>query len=131
MSLLIGKHIVSTLSTPAIKALIGDRVYPLVIPDGTPRYPFIVYKRLGISPDYTKDGRGEDNCNVQISIISKIYEDAINIANVVRYKLESVTADYPAFAINSAKLAGADEEYIDGVDAYCEILIFDFKTNDK
>ena len=48
MSLLVGFHIKSALlKDEALVKEVGSRIYPLVIPEGAPEYPFIVYGSAG------------------------------------------------------------------------------------
>ena len=56
MSILISKHIVKQLSAdPEIVKSVGDRIYPIVIPEGS-NYPFIMFEDYGSGPETTKDG---------------------------------------------------------------------------
>nr|DAJ47722.1 MAG TPA: tail component [Caudoviricetes sp.] len=131
MSLLIGKHIKETLcSNSDIVAAVGKRIYPLVIPEGTPRYPFIVYRNLGVQPDYTKDGNNQDSVQVQVTVVAKGYEESVSIANTVRYAFDGKGGSYPDFTVNECEVDSSGEEYIQDVDAYAVNLIFNFKTND-
>ena len=48
MSILISKHIVKQLSAdPEIVKSVGDRIYPIVIPEGS-NYPFIMLSLIHI-----------------------------------------------------------------------------------
>lgn len=72
MSLLIGEHISGALGLSAIVASkFGGRIFPIVIPEGVSQYPYIVYGGLSIQPDYTKDGAGQDNTQVQVTVVGK------------------------------------------------------------
>lgn len=131
MSLLVGMHIKEALLKD--KALVGeisDRVYPLVIPEGAPEYPFIVYGNAGISPTNTKDGSCEDNVSVSVVIVSKSYSSAIKIAQMVRYDLEGVTAKYDDFQVTDCLLSGSADEYMQEIDAFGITLNFNIKTID-
>lgn len=131
MSLLIGKHIKAVLNAnTGVSGAVGKRIYPLVIPEGTPKYPFVVYRNLGIQPDYTKDGNDQDSVQVQVSVIAKEYEKGVEIANDVRYSFEGKEERYPAFTVNECEVVSSSEEYIQDVDAYAINIVFNFKTND-
>ena len=131
MSLLIGIHIKEVLlKDEALRKDIGDRVYPLVIPEGAPQYPFVVYESTGIQPFNTKDGSCEDSVGVSVAIVSKSYESVIGIANTVRYDLEGKTAKYTGFEVTECVLFGSAEDYLPDIDAVCVTLSFNMKTID-
>lgn len=93
MSLLIGEHISSVLGLSAVVASkFGERIFPIVIPEGISQYPYIVYGGLSIQPDYTKDGAGQDNTQVQVTVVGKGASETIEMANEIRYELEGVRA---------------------------------------
>ena len=132
MSLLIGKHIKDVLySDEEIISRVERRIYPLVIPEGTPGYPFIVFQNLGVQPDYTKDGSDQDDVSVQITVIGKKYDESVELANIVRYDFEGLSADYKEFTVNECEVSSSGEEYVMEVDAYAVKIVFNFKTNDK
>lgn len=132
MSLLIGKHIEQTLSAnQEIVSKIGNRIYPHIICEGTPSYPFVVFVPRGIHTEYTKDGRNEDNTLVQVSVVSKDYDEMIDIANLIRYAFDGVSARYEKFRVNGCKVDSSLEEYIDDIEAYGINIILNFKTNDN
>ena len=131
MSLLVGIHIkTALLNDEALKKEVGNRVYPLVIPEGTPEYPFIVYGSAGITPTYTKDGSCEDSVVVSVVVVSKTYSSAIRIANIARYDLEGVTAEYGEFEVTDCMLSGSSEDYLQEIDAFSVTLDFNIRTID-
>ena len=118
MSLLIGIHIKEMLlKDEGISEKVGNRVYPLVIPVGAPKYPFIVFRNDGTVPDYTKDGNNEDSVGVSVEVVAKEYGEAVEIGNSIRYALDCA-------------LTGTAEEWLDDIDAYGIILNFEMKTVD-
>lgn len=131
MSLLVGIHVKEMLLTDAgVSGKVGDRVYPLVIPVGAPKYPFIVFRNDGTAPDYTKDGSNEDSVGVSIEVVSKEYGEAIEIGNNIRYALEEKRKRYEQFEVRGCVLSGTTEEWLDDIDAYGIILNFEMKTVD-
>ncbi len=99
------------LKDEALVKEVGSRIYPLVIPEGAPEYPFIVYGSAGISPTDTKDGSCEDNVNASVVVVSKTYSSAIRIANMARYALEGVSEKYKDFEVRDCMLYGSSEDY--------------------
>lgn len=54
MSLQIGKAIYHLLKKDSrIKEKVGSKIYPLIVEEST-TFPFIIYKRTNITPNYTK-----------------------------------------------------------------------------
>lgn len=132
MSLLIGEHISGALGLSAIVASkFGGRIFPIVIPEGVSQYPYIVYGGLSIQPDYTKDGAGQDNTQVQVTVVGKGAGETVEMANEVRYELEGVRAEYARFTVNDCTVSSIDVEYLQEIDAYAVNIVFNFKTNDN
>ena len=93
--------------------------------------PYIVYGGLSIQPDYTKDGAGQDNTQVQVTVVGKGAGETVEMANEVRYELEGVRAEYARFTVNDCTVSSIDVEYLQEIDAYAVNIVFNFKTNDK
>lgn len=131
MSLLISKHIISSLqSNKAVTEAVGNRIYPVVIPVGAPGYPFINFTSSLDGPDETKDGSCADNVSTTLIIVSKTYEDAVNTANEVRYTLEGKSARYDKFEVVESSLVSCVEDYMMDIDAFAITISFNFKTID-
>lgn len=82
-SLNIGKAIYTILQTSID---IDKKIYPLIADEGT-TFPFIIYKRTGLTPESTKDNTNE-NVSVEINIASSNYSESIDLAIKVRKALE-------------------------------------------
>lgn len=117
-SLEVGKEIYSLLNGDSrLTTLVGNKIYPIIVEKET-SYPFIVYKRSNIIPDYTKDFHLKDNVIIDIICVSNDYANGIEIAEIVRDILE----DKRTNDIQSIRLESADEDYID--DAFVQTLSF-------
>lgn len=117
-SLEVGKTINKILSDNIeLNDIVKNKIYPIIIKQGT-TYPFIVYRRTNIIPQYTKDYHLKDNVIIEISNVSDSYETSIIMASLVRNILEDKRFE----GIESIKIESADEDYID--DAYIQTLIF-------
>ncbi|KKB55553.1 tail completion protein gp17 [Parabacteroides gordonii] len=122
-SLEVGKEIYSLLNGDArLTTLVENKIYPIIVEKET-TYPFIVYKRSNIIPDYTKDFHLKDNVIIDIICVSNDYAQGIEIAEIVRDILE----DKRTKDIQSIKLESADEDFID--DAYVQTLSFNLTIN--
>ena len=68
MSLQIGKAIYHLLKKDSrIKEKVGFKIYPLIVEEST-TFPFIIYKRTNITPNYTK-GSYAVNESVMVDIV--------------------------------------------------------------
>lgn len=122
-SLEVGKEIYSILSkNKSLTDKVGNKIYPIIVEKDT-NYPFIVYKRSNVIPDYTKDYHFKDYVIVDIICVSNHYVESVEIASLVRESLE----DKRIGDINSIKLESADEDFID--DAYIQTLSFNLTIN--
>lgn len=117
-SLEVGKEIYSLLNGDSrLTTLVDNKIYPIIVEKET-NYPFIVYKRSNIIPEYTKDFHLKDNVIIDIICVSNDYANGIEIAEIVRDILE----DKRTNDIQSIRLESADEDYID--DAFVQTLSF-------
>lgn len=122
-SLEVGKEIYSILSkNKSLTDKVGNKIYPIIVEKDT-NYPFIVYKRSNVIPDYTKDYHFKDDVIVDIICVSNHYVESVEIASLVRESLE----DKRIGDINSIRLESADEDFID--DAYIQTLTFNLTIN--
>ena len=122
-SLKVGKEIYSHLKeNKSLTDIVGNKIYPIIVEKDT-NYPFIVYKRSNVIPDYTKDYHFKDYVIVDIICVSNQYVESVEIASLVRESLE----DKKYGDIISIKLEGADEDFID--DAYIQTLTFNLTIN--
>ena len=117
-SLKVGKEIYSLLNgNDSLTGVVGSKIYPIIV-EKENTYPFIVYKRSNIIPDYTKDFHFKDEVIIDIICVSDDYSESVDIASMVRDILE----DKRFADIESIKLESADEDFID--DAYVQTLSF-------
>lgn len=117
-SLLIGETLTNLLlSDDNLSPLIGNRIYPLVAPEGT-NFPFIIYKRESLRSNGCKDGYYEDTVQFSITIVCTRYAESVEIAQKVRKTLErSNIAD-----MYDVHITSATEEYVE--DSYVQTLNF-------
>ena len=122
-SLKVGKEIYSHLKeNKSLTDIVGNKIYPIIVEKDT-NYPFIVYKRSNVIPDYTKDYHFKDDVIVDIICVSNHYVESVEIASLVRESLE----DKRIGDINSIRLESADEDFVD--DAYIQTLTFNLTIN--
>ena len=116
-SLNIGKAIYTILQTSID---IDKKIYPLIADEGT-TFPFIIYKRTGLTPESTKDNTNE-NVSVEINIASSNYSESIDLAIKVRKALEHKKGTYSDIAIEDIIIDNATEDYIE--DTFIQTLTF-------
>lgn len=116
-SLNIGKAIYTILQTSID---IDKKIYPLIADEGT-TFPFIIYKRTGLTPESTKDNTNE-NVSVEINIASSNYSESIDLAIKVRKALEHKKGTYSDIAIEDIAIDDATEDYIE--DTFIQTLTF-------
>ena len=91
-------------------------------------FPFIIYKRTNISPNYTKGSYSvNESVTVDVVIASKDYTDTVELADYVRDALEGRRGNFAGIDINDIRMFSADEDYL--VDTFLQNLIFDIYTN--
>lgn len=121
-----GRTIKSLLNAKSIKALIDNKVYPLIAPLNT-TFPYVVYQRTS-TPQTTKDNAYQDNVSIEIIIVSNNYDQSVNIAEIIRNEIECKrNIIVEGFNIADIKLVLSDETYNN--DAYLQSLTFNFRIN--
>lgn len=114
----VSKYIYSILKNDEkLKEMVGDNIYPLIAEQSV-TFPFIIFKKTGITTQYTKDLKVYDQVDFSILIISNKYEDSINVAERVRELIEC-TSDPN---LKYTRLTSVNEDYID--DSYVQELSF-------
>lgn len=131
MSILIGLHIVRALKKERkVTEMVGDRIFPLIVPQGVDKFPFIVYDMQGGSGTSTKDGSVDDAASVQISVVAKTHTQALFLANSVRYALDGYCPTYDEFRVQKTENIVYNDEYVEAIDAYSVNINIDFRTID-
>lgn len=128
MSLQIGKAIYELLSgNTDIAAKISNKIFPLIATNNT-SFPFIIYKRTNIIPAYTKDRfSANDTLMMDVVIASDKYNEAIELADLVRKTLEGKRGTFANIQVDDIRLVSADEDYNE--DTYIQQLTFKIITN--
>lgn len=108
-------------SQEGIGNLVGDKIYPVVAPDGT-NGDFIVYQRDGYKQEYSKMGVARQTTYVYISIVSDNYDRASDIASLIYSALEGSFKN-PTMTIH---LEDSTEDYVDN--KYVQVLQFSISS---
>lgn len=116
-----GKNIYDLLkNNPSINALVGDKIFPLVIPEGT-ILPCVVYSREFENTN-TKDFLASSESFFTITILSEKYEEGINIQSAIY----DVLKEYRSETVRGIILNSGNETYAEG--QFIQNLIFKVKT---
>ena len=118
------------LSNEVVAEKVGDRIFPLVVPQGVERFPFVVYDMQGGSGTTTKDGSVDDAVTVQVNVVAKTHTEALTIGNAVRYVLDGYCPRYKEFEIRKTGNIVYNDEYVEALDAYSVNISIDFRTVD-
>lgn len=88
-------------------------VYPIVADQGA-EFPYIVYRRAGLSHANTKDRFNyQEVATVEVIVAATSYLESIELAKQVMYRLEHTRGLYNEISINEIKLIDAEEDYIE------------------
>lgn len=125
MSLQVGKAIYTLLSSnQQLVSMVDGNIFPLIAEINT-TFPFIVYKRESVTPQYSKDYWTSDEVMINVMVASNDYVESIDIADLVRQSLDSKQGEYSGIKIRDIRLTQADEDFID--DTYIQYLTFKIK----
>ena len=121
-SIEIGKKVYQILKiNDELVNIVGDKIYPLVAESDT-SYPFVVFKRTGITPEYTKDWLTMESVSVEIVCASDKYFQSVDMANLIREEMDGLRGG----EILETKVDYITEDFID--DAYIQRIGFNFKV---
>lgn len=112
------------IGNPDFVALVNDKVFPITTKKEI-SFPFVVYKRDGLTPNYTKDSLNGDEINITFIVASDEYFKSVEIAEVLRSTLEEKRSK--EFGISETKLSSASEDVVD--DTFIQVLVFSFKID--
>lgn len=92
----------------------SDYIYPLVALADTP-FPYIIYKRDSLNPNYTKYlpnvGGYVNNIQISVTVYSDNYDESVYIANIVRDILEGYNLETEEIKIHPVELLSCYEAY--------------------
>lgn len=105
---------------------LDNNIFPIVAEDGT-QYPFVTYKRTGLSSNNCKDGYYEDIVRVEIKAICATYIQSIEVINRIRQLFEKQHFDYEDMEIEDVAIENASENY--EYNAFTQTINLVFKIN--
>lgn len=87
-------------------------------------FPFIVYSRTSLVPEYTKDLLTQNTVTLQIVCVSDDYVNSLEVANAVRHALELKGTSVDGMRIDPIRLQSITESTME--DAYIQTLTFQY-----
>ena len=94
-----------------------NNIFPLIAEEGA-TFPFIVFRRNGITPTYAKNELANETVSLTVFICSKSYADCVKLAEIVRGIMELHKDSY----FNLITFDGITEDFVD--DSYIQELTF-------
>ena len=114
----------------------GIEISPVVIPPNPDdptgsQLTYIVYRRTGCSPEYTKDlFTGNIEHYYTLLIADSDFTNAVNIAEqVINTMLAISYKEFPDMKFKQVKLVDLQDDFIDGI--YTQTLQFEINTSSK
>jgi hypothetical protein len=125
MSIQLNNALYTLLTTnTGLTAIVGTKVFPLIIPANTV-LPAIVIER-DFMPEYTSDGAGMNESNIEITVLSSSYNQSIQIAVLIDGILNSFRGTASNIPIVDSRLVSCTEGYQE--EAYIQKLMYVVKN---
>lgn len=122
----IGKYINNILANNQEIKDLQAKVYPLIA-DNDAKFPFIIYKRVGLVSYISKDDIYQDDVIIEIKIVSDKYSVGVQLAKIVRSLLQKPYVHYDDFDINDVTINFAGEDFLEN--AFIQTMQFTLKIN--
>ena len=111
-------------SNAAITALIASRIYPLILPQGSP-FPAVTYNIVSNNPLHCKNGAAsQDEIRLSLNIWSRKYEEAEAIAEASRNALDNYAGISKGQTINKIQIINEVDLYEEEPNVYHKVLDF-------
>lgn len=122
-SILIGKLIAHYLKADDfIFEQLGNKIYPLIGNNKT-TFPFVVYWKENVLPNYTKDWLTDDTVTFSILVTDTSYENCLDLAQAIRTVFERPKLKTDFMEVNEVHLTNLAEDFVEN--AYVQTLTFE------
>ena len=126
MSIQLNSSIYTLLTTnTGFTALVGIKVFPVIAPNET-TMPLVVITR-DFTPQYSRDGAGLNDSNVEITILAINYNESVQIATIIDNILNSYDGIVGGVNIRDCRLVNCTEEYSN--EAFIQKLFYTLKNH--
>ena len=111
------------LSVDGIGERVRDSIYPIVAP--SEKIPCVVYKKTGVAPASTKDGKMYDEFTFEVSAVCRSYSDMVDLSGLIFAALDGFSGDVDGLRVKRISLTDADDLF--DSDAYIQSMTFKVK----
>lgn len=112
MKVSVSNHIYTALSSdPDITKAVGKNIYPIATKSEV-KFPFIVYEKENLTPNYNKLGVESVNIDESIYILAETYSEAEQIAEMVVRRLDRYKPKYDDYEIINAIVTDIPESHV-------------------
>jgi len=103
---------IALLTDPAVALALGTKVYPMLAPK-TASLPFVTYRRSNITREHTLSApMGVPNVSVEVSCYAATYEDAREVADVIRRCLDGYGATVDNVEVKNVSLESEADDFV-------------------
>jgi hypothetical protein len=97
----------------AVKAIIGNKVYPMVAPQSTV-VPFVTYRTINRTPSHTKDGPSHlDTYNFEVNMYHNNYTTLVDLCEKIRQAIDSYSGTVNGQVVQHITYDNGSEGYIE------------------
>lgn len=100
----------------------ATKVFPVCITDEDAELPYVVFRFASFNPEQVKPDGGPDDCNLIADCLGNGYEEAVNLAEMVRAALENAECSISGLTLSGCVMTDREEFW--EADAYVERLVF-------
>lgn len=116
--LVILQHIIDILeSNTELTEIVNNKIFVQIAEENT-TFPFVVLKRDSLQVEYIKNNAVQDNVEISINIAATTYKQAVQIAELIRQKLEL----YTDTTIKQCRITNISEDFFEN--AFVQVLQF-------
>lgn len=103
---------IALLTDPAVALALGTKVYPLLAPKAA-SLPLVTYRRSNITREHTLSSpMGTPTVSVEVSCYAATYEDARQVADVVRRRLDGYGATVDNVEVKNVSLESEADDFV-------------------
>jgi hypothetical protein len=82
-------------ATAGLTAIVGNRIYPVKLPDETESFPALTYQVVSASPEWALDRTKYEEKRVQFDAWANLYGDCKAVAKQLEYALDGFDGTLP------------------------------------
>ena len=125
------------LDSVGVADIVGDKIYPDVVTQGVPSYPYISYNTQITGVQYAKGPEGiqptVDSCQVEVSGVTKSWDTGVRLLAAIRKAVEAKCVGYEDgydFEADPMEVVSAVCAYNEDLDAYVATMVLETTTQE-